>query len=428
MKKLLLTMLVVLVAMTSCEKSDLNGSLSGETAMVTISAAATSVTRALDDTYTADGAKLTYYVDLYLDGVFYRRYTEAFAVGENAVFNVELFTETDYTILAWADYGKGYYKTDDLTAVTINTDESVYKINTTDRDAFAGKATINVSDPEQCDVTMELVRPFGRVNVLSKDDIPEGYQPTEVSIVYETIYTTYDISTGQVGGGQPLTVKASTVDFIEHGETYADYNGDLSTDYLFAPKEGSITVSFDQTYYKGNTEITTFTGFDNIPVQANFQTNITGKILTGDGTIDITVTDGWSGELAEVIDQETLQQAIDDGVEMIVLSESFPITEEVVIADGHNVTINGSNISDASSVLSRAASSDNYTLTMTGGQFVINGGSLTFSNINLITASNTVAPIKVAASDVALTLNNTTLELGWYRRWAQRVAQVSIQP
>lgn len=289
-------MVVALLAMTSCEKSDLGGSLSGETATITISAAATSVTRTLGDTYEADGAKLTYYVDLYLDSVFYRRYTDTFEADANAVFDVELFTETEYEILAWADYGQGYYKTDNLKEVTIDTVK--YAINTTARDAFAGKATINVSDPEKCDVSMKLVRPFGRVNVLSKDDIPSGFEPYEVSTTYTTIYTTYDISTGQVGGEKyDFEVKASTVDVLENDK---DFSGDLSTDYLFAPGEDyaeRLAVDFKQTYYAENGTTITSYNFTNIPFEANYQTNISGKILTDGGTINIDVTDTWGGTI-----------------------------------------------------------------------------------------------------------------------------------
>lgn len=416
MRKIFLSMLVALIAMTSCEKSDLNGSLSGETAKVTISAEATSVTRALGNTNEDD--VLTYYVEIYLgetieDGdVPFRDLTKTATKDISEVtFDVELFTNNTYTVLAWADYGGGYYNTDDLTNVTIKTASENYAINTTQRDAFAGKATMNVSAEGKGDIEMELVRPFGRVNVKSTDDIPEGFAPSTVKITYDIIYTTYNILNGSVGGEvYDQEASSMTVDYLEYGETYTSYEGNLSTDYLFSPLEGSITVSFDQTYSKAGQDITTYTGFTNIPVQANYQTNVSGKILTDGGTINIDVNQDWAGELVEAIDQKTLQQAIEDGVEMIVLSDSFDITETIKVADGQNVTIDGSNISGASSVLSRATSSDNYTLTMTGtAQFVIGeGASLTVNNITL-DASTAIAAIYLNGDGCSLTANGATI-------------------
>lgn len=159
-----------------------------------------------------------------------------------------------YDFLLWADYGNGRYLTSNLREVTVETGSYVPDAR---NDAFAcalpgvewnGKANCNAI----------LKRPLARMSLHNSTAFD---QANTVSMIYDEIYTVYDVLTGEVSAPQraisvlfPETVVGSTL---------------VGEDFLFVPEAGgtfSLSVSVGDL-----TKIV-----DDVPLKANYCTNITG--------------------------------------------------------------------------------------------------------------------------------------------------------
>lgn len=366
-------MLVAVAAMTSCEKSQLGGSLSGEKAMVTISADAVATTRALAEN--GNTADLYYTLEIYLNGELYTRKEPQ----QSNKFTVELLTKQNYKAVVWADYNKDYYDITNLTNVQLKGD---YIINTTDRDAFAGVADMNVSEESKTNIVMYITRPFGRINVKSIDDLPQGFEPSTVAIEYSNIYKAYDVLNARpvADQGDGQIVLAQNVIDIDYKDV------DLSADYLFAPEDGA-NVTFTQTYLGDKFE-TTYT-FTNIPYQANYQTNVSGKILTDGGSIDIVVTPEWEGD----IDVE--EQTVTDSEDIVTtIADAFAAK-----LGAFTVSYEGNEEGGLSIVIPDASEQPNMDIT-------INLPGQT-GDVTIITDDNYVGNLTIYAPNATVTVDGT---------------------
>ena len=70
-----------------------------------------------------------------------------------------------------------------------------------------------------------------------------------------------------------------------------DADGNLTVDYLFAPKNASEQhlVNMKLTVNNAAGKLITTKDLNIIPVQRNYKTNVTGNLLTVDGTVEVTV-------------------------------------------------------------------------------------------------------------------------------------------
>ncbi len=281
MKKLLFSMFAMAIALTSCEKSALqvdDNGVAGDVATISINAATESTTRSLAD---ASDATPTYYLEVYKDGVLY------LDLGSNTTgeFSVRLVTNQDFDLVAWADYAEGYFNTEALTAVTL-TDAGLKAINSTELDGFAGTQVVNLDN--NATIPMVLTRPLARINVATNDiaDIQFDYlKPTHVELTYKSdLYTTYNVLGESIDATVATGVETNTTAVI-------DENGSISADYLMLPNEGCL-VDFTATFYNGS-DIITYYDFNSIPIKVNFQTNISGNLLTKTGDITVTFEEGW---------------------------------------------------------------------------------------------------------------------------------------
>ncbi len=285
MRKQFFNLMAVLAVagFSGCQEASVNADLeSGNAVRATISAQALAGVEATK----ADISDLYYYLEVYSNGELF----EDLGCSANGEFSTSLIKGLDYTFVAWADYGMGFYDAAgsqgeaNLSAVNINM--VAYTINSEYCDAFAG--TLDVEKFDGSAISFTLTRPFARVNVATTDitDNMDGFLPTHVKLSYATeLYTSYNVITGEVNEDSAL-VETPIAEFV-------NATGDISFDYLFSPIEGA-TVDFTASFIKDGSEISSYT-FTNIPYKQNYQTNISGSLLTVDGDITIGVTDDWDG-------------------------------------------------------------------------------------------------------------------------------------
>ncbi len=334
MKKLLIVMLGAMVALTSCLKSDLDGISNGGEVTVTLSASmsgAGSTTRAdytPGDGTTVDRCILEVYIQ---GGSLYKRMETSVTDALTATFDLRLVSSQSYEFLLWADkggdeYADALYITNNeagLKGITTSYDE--YAGNNEERDAFYDAIEMEITNSTV--INAELTRPFGQVNVKTYlTDVPADMYPASVSVLYTTkVYNTFNVLDGTLSGDETAIEWYEAAPVMD-GETGTDDEVvtkyiDLSTEYLFASDSEQNLHKFAMTFYDAaGDEITTNENFVNIPVQRNYRTNISGELLTKQGSVnveitpDFTDTDDYTTGEVFVADVEALNAILSAGI------------------------------------------------------------------------------------------------------------------
>lgn len=237
--------------------------------------------------------------------------------GSTATFeDVTLLTGYDYKLVFWADnvstidnadLTKGnHYVTTDFPTVTYNTANGHQYMSSDDtRDAFYGVFDLNDFSGEVQDSYI-LTRPFGQLNIFTTDydDIKmEALKPAKVQMTFTSIPTGMNLISGTLtepaadAGG--VTGKISA---IPDDVTFPVVTGaqQLSFDYIFAPKGQQrmirgITMRF---YDEDDNELgITSYSFPELPVQANYRTNVSGALLTKSADLKIDISEDFDETL-----------------------------------------------------------------------------------------------------------------------------------
>lgn len=248
--------------------------------------------------------------------------------GGQATFeDVTLLTGYDYKLVFWADnvasttdlQTDNHYVTTDFPTVTYNTaDGHQYMSSDDTRDAFYGVFELNDFSGEVQD-SYTLTRPFGQLNIFTTDydDIKmEALKPAKVQMVFTSIPTGMNLISGTLtepaadAGGVTGEISA-----IPDGITSPVVTGaqQLSFDYIFAPKGQQRMISgITMRFYDGDGNelgITSYS-FPELPVQANYRTNVSGALLTKSADLKIDISEDFDGTLEkDVYTVSTLAQA-----------------------------------------------------------------------------------------------------------------------
>ena len=286
MRKLLFLVLGVIVTFASCRKDDLLGEGNGKEVTVSLTAQLPTASNELSRAAApGDDSNVNRYImEVYTGGKLYQRTIQA-----AAKFELRLVTDQTYDFLFWADHGTGtsndkdnHYVTEPLTEVTLIGD---YKGNDDTRDAFCGKLLSQVVTSAYTPATVVLKRPFGQLNVETKDLDGIGLdklKPDEVFVVFNTkLYTKFNVLDGSVSEEEPIQYVANA--------DVVDEAGKLSMDYILAPETEKFLVDFTMKFFNNAEEITTNDNFKSVPIQRNYQTNVSGNLLTKQGTITVEV-------------------------------------------------------------------------------------------------------------------------------------------
>lgn len=195
-------------------------------------------------------------------------------------FTVNLLVQQTYQIVVWVDKAGLYVVNDELTSVTRNSGDVT--CNSDAYDAFYA----SVPFVHGTDMVTAIVakRPFAQLNLITQDLDPAA-QPTEISLTYASPQS-FNPLTATVGTEMTsVTYKAdrpydSSTEGTEHT---------LAMNYVFAAAETqTILPTVKLTALKGSTTVET--QIANVPVQQNYRTNITGKLLTTSGTTSVNLS------------------------------------------------------------------------------------------------------------------------------------------
>ena len=337
MKNLLLTIAAVaLLSLTSCQRDELQGgSISGEEVTVSISAVVpgdggavvksndnpgngSEVNRCILEVYLLKGEDGNATASLYgtRQVVKVENLTAAFE-------DLNLITGQKYRLVLWADHVENpesgletdlYYETESLPSISYKSGTE-YESNEDSRDAFFKVEEFELDGPE--DRTVSLTRPFGQINIITTDYglIPSTHSdllPVKIKLAFPSIPTSIDLVNGTVNDMAEVTT-STAVDIAGLDVDGEEDSKQLSFDYILAPAEGQTVVSeFTMSFLKddGTTPVAKDYTFENIPVQRNYRTNVSGALLTDRAGVDVVVEPGFGGA-EEVIDGKLVISSVD---------------------------------------------------------------------------------------------------------------------
>ena len=307
MKKCFLLMAgIILLVFAACQSDELaNGGRNGEVAAsfsVQLPGNGNdAVTRAVT---AGDGTSVNRCImEIYLNDELYSRQIGTIQPdGLTAGFDVRLVTSQTYKFVFWADHVESvedeaiktdlHYNTADLRNISMKGDYNGSSKDDT-RDAFF--ASLEKLVTNAFSESVELTRPFGQLNIKTEDlaSIPnnqkEAFVPVTAGLSFKNLYTGFNAATGDLLG-EPTAVAYKAASAV------ADANGNLTVDYLFAPNTagGQHLVNMTLAVYNAAGEQITTKDLNNIPVQRNYKTNVTGNLLTVDSKVNVTVAPAFS--------------------------------------------------------------------------------------------------------------------------------------
>ena len=336
MKKCFLLMAgIILLAFTACQSDELaNGGRNGEVA-VSFSVQLPgngndAVTRAAT---AGDGTSVNRCImEIYLNDELYSRQIGAIQPeGLTAGFDVRLVTSQTYKFVFWADHVESvegeaiktdlHYNTADLRNISMQGDYNGSSKDDT-RDAFF--ASLEKLVTNAFSESVELTRPFGQLNIKTEDlaSIPnnqkEAFVPVTAGLSFKNLYTGFNAATGNLLGEPTAVAYKAASDVV-------DANGNLTVDYLFAPNTagGQHLVNMTLAVYNAAGGQITTKDLNNIPVQRNYKTNVTGNLLTVDGKVNVMVTPAFSSpalseKVIEVASVSEVAEALKTNTNVVV--------------------------------------------------------------------------------------------------------------
>lgn len=348
MKKLFLLAVGLAMTLTACQKDEglVSDGATSQTITVTIPQGMQTRATAADF---GNGAKIDRcLLQIYHSGTTPAKYGEQQSATVQkgadgkltATFNLRLVAQQTYDFVFWADCSTGdHYNTDDLTNITV---KGNYAGNNDEFDAFTG-ALLDYQVKGAFSENITLRRPFGQLNVKTLDmaAIPDPtLKPTKVKVAFTAVPTSFNAKKGEIGAATAA---------VEYTADVLSADGDLTVDYIWAPVEEATLADFSMTFLNGTTEISTNGDFKNIPIRRNYRTNVSGNLLTKQGTFNVTIDPEFYKP--DINDYPELRAALANGGS-VTLSDNMTVKEPLVVETGKTVEIdlNGKDIINTTSL------------------------------------------------------------------------------
>ena len=336
MKKCFLLMAgIILLVFAACQSDELaNGGRNGEVAASFSVQLPGNGNNAVTRAATAgDGTSVNRCImEIYLNDELYSRQIGAIQPdGLTAGFDIRLVTSQTYKFVFWADHVESvegeaiktdlHYNTADLRNISMQGDYNGSSKDDT-RDAFF--ASLEKLVTNAFSESVELTRPFGQLNIKTEDlaSIPnnqkEAFVPVTAGLSFKNLYTGFNAATGNLLGEPTAVAYKAASDVV-------DANGNLTVDYLFAPNTagGQHLVNMTLAVYNAAGGQITTKDLNNIPVQRNYKTNVTGNLLTVDGKVNVMVTPAFSSpalseKVIEVASVSEVAEALKTNTNVVV--------------------------------------------------------------------------------------------------------------
>ena len=409
MKKYFLSLVAIAAAMlfaTSCQESLVEPQVDGTTTF-TIEVPGQMGTKATTDVinrlyvevYSADGSTLVHRPNFY-----------TMADGK-ATVTLNLVANQEYDIIFWAQNGEAY-NTESLKSIKMNA------LHHNSENGAAFYAVLDNYNPINGKQEVKLTRPFAQLNLWTTNEV--DYGSGEVTIVKSTIKVENAasefnrVNDQNFGKGIASTTYTYVSDVLPQG-TKTINNGTedivyqyVSMDYLAVPDNQAlvnITATIVVEDPNGvRSEIVR--EIRDVPVQLNFKTNIIGNLITSANEFEVSLNENWLGETTkevefrEVATAEELQEAIQDGVDNITLTEDITLDQPLVFGAPSQSHIARASVNETSFVL------DLNGKNLKGSISVHNGIDLIVNNGNIESENPAYSGIESKGS---LTLNNVNI-------------------
>lgn len=253
-----------------------------------------------------------------------------------ATVNLNLVKGNTYEIVFWAQDPTCKAYQYDQEARTITVDYNGVLQNDESRDAFYCMKTVTVAGGGT--QTAELYRPFAQVNFGTSDAneaaVVKAYGENlsglkSQLVVGTTLPNVLNCANGTVSGEQQVSfglngvpqdetfpAGAAGLDPIFDGYEY------VAMDYVLCGKERSV-IDLTLDIYAGNSKKNTLS-VPNAPVQANYQTNIYGKLLTSTENFNVVIIPAFTGIAAniEVWDGTAAQPVVDETTKTVTINNA----------------------------------------------------------------------------------------------------------
>lgn len=213
-----------------------------------------------------------------------------------AKYSTRLVTGQKYTFVFWAEYRDAaspspYTYDPETKTVTVN--YAGVAGNDETRDAFCNVLKdVEITGAYSSDV--KLYRPFAQLNfgVTSEDYAAAkaaGLEVTAAKVKLTKAATTLSLLDGNVSGAQDVTFAAAALPTENLSAAGATYKY-VAMDYVLVGKDAKTLSDVTLTLTATGTQSTTpeFT-YSNVPLQANYRTNIVGNLFTSPAEVNITV-------------------------------------------------------------------------------------------------------------------------------------------
>lgn len=263
--------------------------------------------------------------------------------GLKATYSTRLVTGQTYTFVFWAQADKAPY-TYDTDAKTITVNYASAKGNDESRDAFYNVLP-NVKIEGAYTASVQLARPFAQLNFGAADyeeAKAAGLTVTKAMVKLTHAATSLNLLDGTTAGDATVTFASAALpadpnDILKAGGKDYKY---VAMDYVLVGKSAKtlsdVTLTLTLTATGTHSTIPKFT-YSNVPLQANYRTNIVGNLFTSPAEVNITVDPAFDTPAHNVY-PELLAVAANGG--SITLSEDVELSEPLVIAAGKDAVIN----------------------------------------------------------------------------------------
>lgn len=217
--------------------------------------------------------------------------------GLNATYSTRLVTGQTYTFVFWAQADNAPY-TYDAGKKTITVDYANAAGNDENRDAFYNVLP-NVKIEGAYTASVQLVRPFAQLNFGAADyeeAKAAGLTVTKAMVKLTHAATSLNLLDGTTEGDETVTFASAALpadpnDILKAGGKDYKY---VAMDYVLVGKSAKTLSDVTLTLTATGTHSATpkFT-YSNVPLQANYRTNIVGNLFTSPAEVQIKITPGF---------------------------------------------------------------------------------------------------------------------------------------
>ena len=217
--------------------------------------------------------------------------------GRKATYSTRLVTGQTYTFVFWAQANSAPYKYN-TEAKTITVDYASAKGNDESRDAFYNVLP-NVKIEGAYTASVQLSRPFAQLNFGAADyeeAKAAGLTVTHAAVKLTHAATSLNLLDGTTTGDETVTFASAALPaepnaILTAGGKNYKY---VAMDYVLVGKSAKTLSEVTLNLTATGTQSTTpeFT-YSNVPLQANYRTNIVGNLFTSPAEVQIEITPGF---------------------------------------------------------------------------------------------------------------------------------------